>query len=132
MDKGFTLVAITCYNPAMYTDYYKLKESPFNMTADPDFFFFSQHHEEAFAHLVYGIKNRKGILVVTGEIGTGKTTLCRMLLNNLDESVKTALILNPNFSEIQLLKLIVKDLGIPGAMRTKLDIIDGLNQFLIR
>jgi len=91
------------------------------MTADPDFFFSGQHHEEAFSHLLYGIHQRKGILVITGEIGTGKTTLCRTLLNRLDSNIKTALILNPNFSEIQLLKLIVKDLGIEGNLKNNLD-----------
>ncbi len=115
----------------MYRDFYHLKENPFNMTADPDFFFASRHHEEAFSHLVYGIHQRKGILVITGEIGTGKTTLCRTLLNRLDSNIKTALILNPNFSEIQLLKLIVRDLGIEGKLTNKLDIIEALNRFLL-
>jgi general secretion pathway protein A len=115
----------------MYKDYYKLSEYPFNMTADPQFFFSSMHHEEAFAHLIYGIRQRKGILVVTGEIGTGKTTLCRTLLNRLDDNIKTALILNPSFSEIQLLKLIVKDLGIEGNHKNKLDLVGALNKFLL-
>jgi len=115
----------------MYKEFYHLKENPFNMTADPSFFFPSRHHEEAFSHLVYGIHQRKGILVVTGEIGTGKTTLCRTLLNRLDKNIKTALILNPNFSEIQLLKLIVRDLGIEGKLRNKLDIVEALNKFLL-
>lgn len=115
----------------MYTDFYRLRESPFNMTADPDFFFASRHHEEAFAHLVYGIQQRKGILVVTGEIGTGKTTLCRTLLNRLDDNIKTALVLNPNFSELQLLKLIVDDLGVPGNPKNRLDIVNALNRYLL-
>ncbi|MCK5082995.1 MAG: AAA family ATPase [Candidatus Omnitrophica bacterium] len=115
----------------MYRKFYNLKENPFNMTADPDFFFSSLHQKEAFAHLVYGIQQRKGILVVTGEIGTGKTTLCRTLLNHLGEDTKTALILNPNFSELQLLKLIIKDLGIPGNPKNRLELIEALNDFLL-
>lgn len=115
----------------MYKKFYNLKENPFNMTADPDFYFSSRHHKEAFSHLVYGIHQRKGILVVTGEIGTGKTTLCRTLLNHLGEDTKTALILNPNFSELQLLKLIIKDLGIPGNPKNRLELIEALNTFLI-
>ncbi|MCK5178714.1 MAG: AAA family ATPase [Candidatus Omnitrophica bacterium] len=115
----------------MYKEFYNLKENPFNMTADPDFYFSSLHHKEAFSHLVYGIHQRKGILVVTGEIGTGKTTLCRTLLNHLGEDTKTALILNPNFSELQLLKLIIKDLGIPGNPKNRLELIEALNDFLL-
>ena len=61
----------------MYKQFYHLKEDPFNITSDPSFFFPSKRHEEAFVHLMYGIENRKGIIVITGEIGTGKTTLCR-------------------------------------------------------
>ena len=115
----------------MYKKFYHLKENPFNMTADPDFFFSSLHHKEAFSHLIYGIHQRKGILVVTGEIGTGKTTLCRTLLTHLDGETKTALILNPNFSDIQLLRLIVKDFGIQGNPKNRLDLIDALNKFLL-
>ncbi len=118
--------------PSMYQSYYQLKETPFNITADPQFFFFSSRHSEAFSHLLYGIKQRKGIIVVTGEIGTGKTTLCRMLLDRLDDHIKTALILNPNFSDIQLLQLILKDLGIPTTSKNKFTLIDALNTFLLK
>ncbi|HPN88713.1 MAG TPA: AAA family ATPase [Candidatus Omnitrophota bacterium] len=115
----------------MYKKFYHLKENPFNVTSDPDFFFFSARHAEAFSHLVYGISERKGILVITGEIGAGKTTLCRTLLNRLDEKTKTALILNPSFSDIQLLKFILKDLGIEGKFQNKFAIIEALNKFLL-
>ncbi len=115
----------------MYKEFYNFFEQPFNITSDPEFFFPSQRHEEAFSHLVYGIEQRKGILLITGEIGTGKTTLCRTLLSKLHSNIKTALILNPYFSEIQLLQFIVKDLGIPGNPRGKLNLISALNNFLI-
>ncbi len=115
----------------MYNAFYGLKENPFNITSDPAFFFPSNHHQEAFTHLIYGIESRKGILVISGEIGTGKTTLCRALLNKLDERTKTALILNSSFSELQLLQIILKDLGINSDKTNKLDLIDELNSFLI-
>jgi general secretion pathway protein A len=115
----------------MYKDFYKFKELPFNTTSDPAFFFPSSHHEEAFSHLVYGIQSRRGIIVITGEIGTGKTTLCRTLLNRLDKSVKTALILNPNFSDLQLLQMIIHDLGIEYVKKTKLDLVGAISLFLI-
>jgi general secretion pathway protein A len=115
----------------MYKTFYNLNENPFSVTADPAFFFSSSRHAEAFSNLAYGIQERKGILVITGEIGTGKTTLCRTLLNQLGSDVKTALILNPYFSEIQLLQLIVRDLGIPEpSSKNKLGLINALNEFL--
>lgn len=115
----------------MYKPFYSLIENPFNITADPAFFFPSLRHEEAFNHLSYGISSRKGIIVITGEIGTGKTTLCRMLLNRLGENVKTALILNPNFSESQLLGMIARDLGLDSARRNKLELTNLIGTFLL-
>lgn len=115
----------------MYTQFYGLREKPFNVTADPNFMFFSRHHKEALAHLFYGIKERKGFLEITGEVGTGKTTLCRVLLNSLDEKTKTAFILNPNLSEVQLLRAIAVDLGIKTEAKNKNHLISTLNTFLI-
>jgi general secretion pathway protein A len=115
----------------MYHDFYQFKEDPFNVTTDPDFFFSSKYHTEAMTNLVYGIEQRKGIIVITGEIGTGKTTLCRTLLRQSGKDVKFALILNPKFSEIQLLQLIVQDLGIVTKERNKFGLIKVLNEFLI-
>src|SRR3989338_2598381 len=112
----------------MYKSFYGLTEYPFSVTADPSFFFSSKHHAEAYSHLLYGIQQRKGILVITGEIGTGKTTLCRTLLSSLDNTVKTAFILYPNFSEVQLLQLIVKDLGINTKQRNKAGLVNALNE----
>ena len=115
----------------MYKQFYQFKEYPFSITADPDYFFSSEHHLEAYSHLAYGIKERKGIIVITGEIGTGKTTLCRALLNRLDDKIKTALILNPSFSDLQLLQLIIRDLEIPCTKNNKLDLVSAINQFLV-
>lgn len=115
----------------MYKAFYNFAEQPFNITSDPEFFFPSQHHKEAFSHVVYGIEQRKGILIITGEIGTGKTTICRTLLGQLQTNVKTALVLNPYFSELQLLQFIIKDLGIVGHFRNKLTLLAALNDFLI-
>lgn len=116
----------------MYTEFYNLSESPFNITSDPSFFFGSKVHEEAFSNLMYGIVSRKGIIVMTGEIGTGKTTLCRALLNRLDPRVKTAFILNPSFSDVQLLQLILRDLGIDQSETdNKLQLTERLNSFLV-
>ncbi len=116
----------------MYCQFYSLKERPFNVTADPTFFFLSRQHKEALAHLHYGISNRKGIIVITGEIGTGKTTLCRFFLNQLGKDVKTAFILNPYFSQIQLLEAIVKDFGIAIKSKSRFSFIWGLNSFLLQ
>ncbi len=115
----------------MYNHFFKLKENPFSITADPEFFFASTQHAEAYSSLIYGIQNRKGIIVITGEVGTGKTTLCRTLLSHLDSNVKTALVLNPVFSAIQLLQFICKDFGIEGNFRNKFALIDALNNFLL-
>lgn len=115
----------------MYNKFYNFRESPFSVTSDPEYFYSSAHHSDAFSHLVYGIEQRKGIIVITGEIGTGKTTLCRTLLNRLDPRIRTALVLNPYFSEIQLLQMIIKDLGILGEFGNKLELIEALNNFLL-
>lgn len=115
----------------MYNAFFKLKPSPFNVTSNPDFFFESHSHKEAITVLLYGIQQRKGIIVITGEVGTGKTTLCKVLLKKLPSSIKTALILNPYFSEVQLLQAVVEDFGIAIKKRSKLDIVNHLNKFLL-
>jgi general secretion pathway protein A len=116
----------------MYNDFYQLSANPFAITADPDFFFSSKSHADAISNLIYGIEQRKGILTITGEIGTGKTTLCRKLLKNASKKIKFALILNPNFSEVELLQMIVHDLGIKTREKNKFALMYALNKFLIK
>lgn len=115
----------------MYCRYYGLKEPPFNVTSDPTFFFSSKKHNEALAHLLYGVGQRKGVIALTGEVGTGKTTLCRFFLNQLGKNVKTAFILNPALSENELLGSILNDFGISSADKTKLGMVLALNNFLL-
>lgn len=116
----------------MYTGFYNLRENPFNVTSDPNFLFMSKRHREALAFLTYGIEQRKGFLEITGEIGTGKTTLCKALMNRLDKKVKTAFIINPDLSELQLLGSIAEDFGLELPKKVnKLLMFHLLNKFLI-
>lgn len=116
----------------MYLEYFSLTEQPFNMTPDPRFFYFSKKHEDALSNLLFGISGRKGFITITGEIGTGKTTLCRLLLNKLDKTVKTSLIFNPNLTTIELLQAINEDFGIEGKSISKKELVDALNIFLLK
>lgn len=115
----------------MYLNFYNLKEHPFNITPDPRFLYFSQHHKDAYDHLLYGINARKGFIELTGEVGSGKTTLCRAVLSSLGNNVKTALILNPCLTETQLLKAMLNDFGIKPRGRDRLTYIETLNDFLL-
>ncbi|MGB9715565.1 MAG: ExeA family protein [Thermodesulfovibrionales bacterium] len=116
----------------MYREFYNLKEKPFSLTPDPYFLFLSEHHRTALESLLYGIHHRVGFMVVTGEIGTGKTTLCRALLERLDKNVKTAVIFNPLLSEKELIKSILQDFGYNSDGKSIKELIDTLNIFLIQ
>jgi general secretion pathway protein A len=115
----------------MYREFFGLKEKPFNITSDPNFLFLSRVHKEAFSHLLYGIKERKGFLEITGEVGAGKTTLCRALLSQLDRKTKSAFIFNSTLPELQLLQAILEDYGIIVNGRGKVSMLRQLNSFLI-
>lgn len=115
----------------MYLDFYGLKEKPFNLTPDSHFLFLSQKHKEALAHIKYGIEEKKGFVLITGEIGSGKTTLCRALLGELDKNYKIALVLDSMVSPTGLLRAIIIDLGITTMARSRQDILYVLNRFLI-
>jgi general secretion pathway protein A len=115
----------------MYLEFYGLKENPFNVTSDPNFLYLSHTHKEALNHLLYGIDQRKGFVEITGEIGCGKTTLCRALLNRLDDRTKTSLVFNSNLPENQLLETILEDFGIVSERRNKVTFLRQLNNFLL-
>ncbi|MDD4280157.1 MAG: AAA family ATPase [Candidatus Sumerlaeales bacterium] len=116
----------------MYTTFFGLAEPPFNITPDPRFVFPSQRYREALSALVYGIRERKGFILLTGEVGSGKTTICRKLVHDLQqEDVKLALILNPGLSELELLKAINDEFGIPSYHNAKKGLLDELNDFLL-
>lgn len=117
----------------MYLEYFGFKEMPFHVTPNPRFLFLSPTHEEAMQHLRYGIEDKKGFIVLTGEVGCGKTTLCRKLLEELEdrEEVDTALLLNPRISETQLLRGIMKELGEEAKARSKNDLLDKMNDVLL-
>jgi general secretion pathway protein A len=116
----------------MYKDFYGLREYPFNMTPDPQFLFLSHNHRIALDVLRFGIEQRKGFLVITGEIGAGKTTVCRALLRSLEANTKTALLLNPSLSDSQILRAICDEFRLQPAKTTKKDLYDTINAFLIR
>jgi general secretion pathway protein A len=124
----------------MYEDYYGFVEKPFSLTPDPKYLYKSESHANAFDLLQYAIRRREGFVVVTGDIGTGKTTLCRAILEQLDRKTFTALVLNPFLSEEDLLRIILQDFGVVSreeikrgrlAGVSKQELIDTLNEFLL-
>jgi len=115
----------------MYTQFFGLREEPFNMTPDPQFMYFSKKHMELISSLHYGVQWRKGFIEVTGEVGAGKTTVCRMFLDNIRDKARTALILNPSLSAIQLLQTICEDFGLEASTNNKKLLFDRINTFLL-
>jgi general secretion pathway protein A len=120
------------YGKDVYLDYYGLKEPPFNITPNPRFLFFSAKHREAFNHLLYGVRERKGFVQLTGEVGAGKTTLCRALLEELGPSFSTALILNPVLDADQLMKAIAMELNLQVKGLDRLETVAEINRFLLQ
>ena len=115
----------------MYEEFYGFQKSPFNITPDPRFLFFSHRHREAYDHLLFGIGERKGFIQLTGEVGAGKTTLCRAVLEQLGSEYKTALILNPSLTSMQLLRTILGELGIEYRGNDRARALSLLNSFLL-
>ena len=115
----------------MYNKYFGFKEKPFKLVPNPEYLFLSKSHEEALAHLSFAIYHGDGFVEIIGEVGTGKTTLCRVFLENLDKSIEAAYIFNPKLDALQLLKAINDEFDIDSAPDNTKDLIDRLNSFLI-
>lgn len=117
----------------MYLEFYGLKQAPFDITPNPRFLFYSARHREAFNHLLFGIRERKGFVQMTGEVGAGKTTLCRALLEQLpSERYSTALILNPALDAAELVKSVGLEFGLHINGGDRLDNLGILNKFLLQ
>jgi len=116
----------------VYLDFYGLTEPPFDITPNPRFLFYSAKHREAYNHLMYGIRERKGFVQLTGEVGAGKTTLCRAMLEQLDARYATALILNPVMSANELMKAIAIEFGLPVHGLDRLETLARINEFLLQ
>ena len=114
----------------MYQEFFSLKEQPFSISPDPDFLFLSDRHKEALAHLMYGLQGNGGFVLLTGEVGTGKTTVCRALLEDMPAETDIAFILNPAQTEVELLATICDQLKIEyeqsrASLKTLFDAISG-------
>jgi general secretion pathway protein A len=116
----------------MYCSFFQFSERPFNMTPDPRFLFMSQTHTEALAHLLYGIRHRKGFVALLGEVGTGKTTLIHALLEEIAEEAKVAVVSGGRFSLTQFLRMVLDDFGVARAGRTAADLMIQLKTYLIQ
>ena len=117
----------------MYCTYFGFNERPFSIAPDPSFLYMSELHREALAHLLYGVKSDSGFVLLTGEVGTGKTTICRCLLKQMPESSKVAYVLNPRLSVVELLATICDEFGIkypPASQSIKL-FVDLINEYLM-
>lgn len=115
----------------MYETFYGLREPPFSITPDPRYLYLSRRHREALEHLRYGLARRSGFIQVTGEVGAGKSTLCRAMLDELREGWATALILNPIMTGIQLLRSILVELGLDGRGNDRVRLLASLNELLL-
>jgi general secretion pathway protein A len=115
----------------MYGSYFGLAELPFSVTPDPRFSYTNTHYREAFANLRYGIETRKGFIVITGEAGTGKTTLLRRLMRSVESTVHTAFIFNTHLGFTELLRLALNELGVASSAQDRLTLMAQLNDYLI-
>ncbi len=115
----------------MYENFYGFTEKPFNLTPDPKYLYLSPRHTEAVAHLEFGRRERGGFILITGEVGTGKTTLARYFLGRLPANTATAVVLYPALSAVELLRSILDDFHVPVTGSTLKDHVDALHRFLL-
>jgi len=117
----------------MYNEYFGFKEAPFSIAPDPRYLYMTSQHREALAHLVYGLNSEGGCILLTGEVGTGKTTVCRCLLEQIPAQARVALVLNPRVSAVELLETVCDELKIsyPEDDNTVKTYIDRINRFLL-
>jgi general secretion pathway protein A len=117
----------------MYQSYFRLGDMPFSIAPDPRFLFMSDRHREAIAHLLYGVQGAGGIVLLTGEVGTGKTTLCRSLLEQLPDNIDVAFILNPRMDALELLQTICEEyhIEVPTSTTSVKALVDALNARLL-
>jgi general secretion pathway protein A len=115
----------------MYTAFYGLREKPFMLSPNPRYLYLSESHREALAHLLYGIEQGEGFIAITGEVGTGKTTLCRTLLERMGPATDVAFLFNPSRSGMELLQTIAQEFDLPVDDLTRRELHDQLNRFLL-
>ena len=116
----------------MYSNFFGFKERPFKLLPDPTYLYLSKGHEEALAHLKYAVAHGDGFVEITGEVGTGKTTLCRVFLDRLPGDTEAAYIFNPRLDEVQLLKAINDELKVDSSADNAKELVDALNAFLMQ
>ena len=117
----------------MYENFYGLRENPFNVTPNPEYIFLGEHHREAMAQLLYGVREKKGFIVITGEVGAGKTTLVHYLLEKMEGNnhTKTAFLFNPKLTVNDFIQYILKDLGVRVQGQTKGEYLHNLHRYLL-
>jgi len=116
----------------MYLSFFDLKEQPFNVTPDPKFLYFGESYQDALAYLIYGIRMRKGFVVLTGEIGVGKTTVINALLERLDDSHRIAHLVHSNMSLKDMLRFVFRDYGLEAGDKSKSELLIALQEYLMR
>jgi general secretion pathway protein A len=117
----------------MYEEFFGMRDRPFSLTPDPQFLYLSDGHQEALAHLFYAIVDGGGFVLLTGEIGTGKTSICRYALNEMPKNVDVALIVNPELTKFELLLTLCDEFGVPYSRKSNShkELLDQLNKYLI-